>query len=159
MGEQYKIELIENPNGGHVGCWVIIDTHAGKQMDGRVYHTHVDAEARLDELKKKKTQNYETIRDDFTVNGDDKVIRDLEESLIREDIRVVTAALKGKVKCSACLTAFHETEGALAVDRFIGYSYENLAVDLRCQVCDHTGIYTFDGNPLIDAGLVESMGV
>ena len=50
MTEQYKIELIENPNGGHVGCWVIIDTHAGKQMDGRVYHTRVDAEARLNEL-------------------------------------------------------------------------------------------------------------
>ena len=160
MGEQYKIELIENPNGGHVGCWVIIDTHTGKQVDGRVYHTHVEAEAGLrgetlwNELN--NNQNYETIRDDWTVAVEP---RPAGLDAIREDIRVVTAALKGKVKCSSCLTAFHETEGALAVDRFIGYSYENLAVDLRCQVCDHTGIYTFDGNPLIDAGLVESMGV
>ncbi len=151
MGEQYKIELIEGPvSGGE--CWVIIDTHAGKQMDGRVYHTQVDAEARLDELKKKKTQNYETIRDDWAVAVEP---RPAGLDAIREDIRVVTAALKGKVKCSSCQTAFHETEGALAVDRFIGYNYDNLAVDLRCQVCDHTGIYTFDGNPLIDAGLVE----
>ena len=150
MTEQYKIELIENPNGGHVGCWVIIDTHSGKQMDGRVYHTHVDAEARLNELN--NNQNYKTIRDDWAVAVEP---RPAGLDAIREDIRVVTAALKGKVKCSSCQTAFHETEGALAVDRFIGYNYDNLAVDLRCQVCDHTGIYTFDGNPLIDAGLIE----
>ena len=161
MTEQYKIELIENPNGGQVGCWVIVDTSAGgKRVDGRVYHTHVDAEARLNELN--NNQNYKTIRDDFTVDADDKVTNDLEKVTNdleefggREDIRVVTTALKGKVKCSSCQTAFHETEGALAVDRFIGYNYDNLAVDLRCQVCDHTGIYTFDGNPLIDAGLIE----
>ena len=151
MGEQYKIELIENPNGGHVGCWVIIDTWAGgKRVDGRVYHTHVDAEARLNELN--NNQNYKTIRDDWAVAVEP---RPAGLDAIREDIRVVTAALKGKVKCSSCQTAFHETEGALAVDRFIGYNYDNLAVDLRCQVCDHTGIYTFDGNPLIDAGLIE----
>ena len=151
MTEQYKIELIENPNGGHVGCWVIIDTWAGgKRVDGRVYHTHVDAEARLNELN--HNQNYKTIRDDWAVAVEP---RPAGLDAIREDIRVVTAALKGKVKCSSCQTAFHETEGALAVDRFIGYNYDNLAVDLRCQVCDHTGIYTFDGNPLIDAGLIE----
>ena len=151
MGEQYKIELIENPNGGHVGCWVIVDTWAGgKRVDGRVYHTHVDAEARLNELN--NNQNYKTIRDDWAVAVEP---RPAGLDAIREDIRVVTAALKGKVKCSSCQTAFHETEGALAVDRFIGYNYDNLAVDLRCQVCDHTGIYTFDGNPLIDAGLIE----
>ena len=151
MGEQYKIELIENPNGGHVGCWVIIDTWAGgKRVDGRVYHTHVDAEARLNELN--NNQNYKTIRDDWAVAV---APRPAGLDAIREDIRVVTTALKGKVKCSSCQTAFHETEGALAVDRFIGYNYDNLAVDLRCQVCDHTGIYTFDGNPLIDAGLIE----
>ena len=151
MTEQYKIELIENPNGGHVGCWVIIDTWAGgKRVDGRVYHTHVDAEARLNELN--NNQNYKTIRDDWAVAVEP---RPAGLDAIREDIRVVTAALKGKVKCSSCQTAFHETEGALAVDRFIGYNYDNLAVDLRCQVCDHTGIYTFDGNPLIDAGLIE----
>ena len=151
MGEQYKIELIENPNGGHGGCWVIVDTWAGgKRVDGRVYHTHVDAEARLNELN--NNQNYKTIRDDWAVAVEP---RPAGLDAIREDIRVVTAALKGKVKCSSCQTAFHETEGALAVDRFIGYNYDNLAVDLRCQVCDHTGIYTFDGNPLIDAGLIE----
>ena len=151
MTEQYKIELIENPNGGHVGCWVIVDTWAGgKRVDGRVYHTHVDAEARLNELN--NNQNYKTIRDDWAVAVEP---RPAGLDAIREDIRVVTAALKGKVKCSSCQTAFHETEGALAVDRFIGYNYDNLAVDLRCQVCDHTGIYTFDGNPLIDAGLIE----
>ena len=139
MGEQYKIKRAIAPvSGGE--CWVIIDTwDGGEQYEDHVYHTRVDAEARLDELN---NQNY-------------KVTHDLKEFGGREDIRVVTTALKGKVKCSACQTAFHETEGALAIDRFIGYNYENLAVDLRCQICDHAGIYTFDGNPLVDAGLVE----
>ena len=139
MGEQYKIEFIEAPVTG-MGAWVIVDTwDNGKQVDDRVYHTRVDAEARLDELA---NQNY-------------KVTHDLQDFGGREDIRVVKTALMGKVKCSTCQTAFRFTDGALAIDRFIGYNYENLAVDLRCQICDHTGIYTFDGNPLVDAGLVS----
>ena len=80
--------------------------------------------------------------------------------------RVVLAALAGKVKCSGCGKADPGHSGSLAVGpaaapvhsikvtRYIGFDTPNLKVDLICTNCTHYGLYEFDGNPLMDAGIV-----
>lgn len=132
MGEQYKIKYDDS-----LKCWVIIDTTTNVQgLTG--YETRVEAEARVHEL------NASTMQPSSTT----KEARAKRFALIMSN-------LKGKVKCSQCLTAFHETDAALRVTRLIGPNSKNLVVDLRCLVCQHHGIFTFDGNPLIDAGLAK----
>jgi hypothetical protein len=91
----------------------------------------------------------------------------------RKAQQIVLNALAGKVKCSSCDTKFHDPQcrvraarfplgsfleaeplgraPAIKVTRYIGHDSKNLTVDLTCNNCAHTGLYYFDGNPLLDA--------
>ena len=83
--------------------------------------------------------------------------------------QVVLDALVGKVMCSHCTKEYHGHNGSLAVGpgaapvhgikvtRYIGFDTPNLKVDLTCNYCSHTGLYHFNGNPLIDAGIIEKI--
>ena len=80
--------------------------------------------------------------------------------------KIVLDALAGKVKCSGCGKAYHGHSGSLAVGpaaapvhsikvtRYDGFETPELTVGLNCVSCGHGGLYTFDGNPLMDAGIV-----
>jgi hypothetical protein len=82
--------------------------------------------------------------------------------------QVVLDALVGKVMCSHCTKEYHgpisrdpkfgpEVIHSIKVTRYIGYDTPNLKVDLTCNNCAHTGLYHFNGNPLIDAGIIEKI--
>ena len=74
-------------------------------------------------------------------------------------VKLVMDSLAGKVKCSGCGTGFfgndYKTSPGIRVTRYIGYNTPKLMVDLVCLGCEHTGLYKFGGNPLIDAGFVD----
>jgi len=153
LGEQYKIKYDDS-----LKCWVIIDTTNNVQgLTG--YETRVEAEARVHELKQASTRTKDALATSSrrsTIGLDEAapvVFVDKVSSPVRE---VLIGKLKGKVKCSQCLTAFHEPEASsLRVTRLIGYDAKELSVALLCVICQHRGIFSFDGNPLIDAGLVK----
>jgi len=79
-------------------------------------------------------------------------------------LQIVLDALVGKVVCSNCTKEYHGAEHqtvggvtyppspthSLKVTRYIGYDTPKLTVDLTCTSCDHTGLYAFPDNPLVE---------
>tara|TARA_Y100001949_G_scaffold174371_1_gene181694 strand:+ start:2019 stop:2555 length:537 start_codon:yes stop_codon:yes gene_type:complete len=157
-------------------CWRVFDTIKNKFED-RTWTLRVQAEARCDELNE---SDYEEVPE---MNAEDiSLSEDLPGQHDRYSVkhpmaategqhldkrqRVVLAALAGKVKCSGCGKAYHGHSGSLAVGpaaapvhsikvtRYDGFETPELTVGLNCVSCGHGGLYTFDGNPLMDAGIV-----
>jgi len=112
------------------------------------------------EMEDRGQRSYSTVKNPIT----SKSLTELSAARARE--QVVLDLLAGKVKCSSCDIPFREKwerqaakveQGILAtnspgikVTRYIGADSRNLTVDLTCNVCLHTGLYYFDGNPLLE---------
>ena len=109
--------------------------------------------------------------------GEEELVRGASDASLREQLPNDASVqalkkLEGKVVCSACghkytgkeaenenqwrrfCRHFPKLVGAdsvLKATRFMtsGASGSDLTVDLWCVLCDHTGLYKFEGNPFI----------
>ena len=103
--------------------------------------------------------------------GEEELVRGASDASLREqlpnDASVQTLKkLEGKVVCSACGHKYTGKEAeneklypevvgvsgsVLKATRFMtsGASGSDLTVVLWCVLCDHTGLYRFEGNPFI----------
>jgi hypothetical protein len=106
------------------------------------------------EMEDRGQRSYSTVKNPIT----SKSLTELSAARARE--QVVLNALAGKVKCSSCDIPFRvRTQQqvlldvnalAIKVTRYINFDGPNLTVDLTCNTCLHTGLYYFDGNPLLE---------
>ena len=165
------------PDGA--GCFEIFDKVEGRHIQGERFHREVEAQAWASaknkelhlgddytygdepddleleaEMEDRGQRSYSTVKNPIT----SKSLTELSAARARE--QVVLNALAGKVKCSSCDIPFRvRTQQqvlldvnalAIKVTRYINFDGPNLTVDLTCNTCLHTGLYYFDGNPLIE---------
>ena len=170
--DRYKVHRIASDK-----CYRILDTKTKKHRivaDDSGYRgvqrfkLRVEAEAKSAELNEMASGVGVSIPD-IEAKRKENLVDEMIEQHPRQQI--VLAALAGKVKCSAFDKEYrghnrqtppvghHPLDAApvhcIRIMRYINFSGENLTVDLICRNCAHTGMYAFDGNPLIDAGLVD----
>ena len=165
------------PDGA--GCFEIFDKVKGRHIQGERFHREVEAQAWASaknkelhlgddytygdepddleleaEMEDRGQRSYSTVKNPIT----SKSLTELSAARARE--QVVLNALAGKVKCSSCDIPFRvRTQQqvlldvnalAIKVTRYINFDGPNLTVDLTCNTCLHTGLYYFDGNPLLE---------
>jgi len=173
--EQQRYMIVHD---GPETCWLIFDKVENKYLrdeEGKrsTFRLKVSAEARVDELMCANNNNDEPDDLDLEVEMESannilEDLHELEEKMGAERNQVVLDALVGKVMCSHCTKEYHgpisrdpkfgpEVIHSIKVTRYIGFDTPNLKVDLTCNNCAHTGLYAFNGNPLIDAGIIEKI--
>ncbi len=165
------------PDGA--GGFEIFDKVEGRHIQGERFHREVEAQAWASakneelhlgddytygdepddleleaEMEDRGQRSYSTVKNPIT----SKSLTKLSAARARE--QVVLNALAGKVKCSSCDIPFRvRTQQqvlldvnalAIKVTRYINFDGPNLTVDLTCNTCLHTGLYYFDGNPLLE---------
>ena len=131
-------------------CWRIFDTASNKFTPYK-HERQVYADAEAAELN------------EMDANGGITLTENEEESPVGRP-QIVLNALAGKVKCSRCDCAYlgEDPDGcgyrwdekfgnhSIRITRFLGAGdpKSQLIVDLTCNVCEHSGMYRFENNPI-----------
>lgn len=170
MGEEERYMIVSDG----AGCFEIYDIFGGRHIQSTMppnrrkkWDTEDGAKAWIaihgeNYAKTHGQQSHSTLRHPMATTGGPHLDKRQQ---------VVLDALAGKVKCSNCLKEYHGSAHqkvgpvtyppppthSLTVTRYIGFESPKLTVDLSCNNCDHTGLYEFPGNPLIDAGVCEEI--